>query len=213
MMGETMETLVPSPSSRESSPVFGQRKDGTVFPVEIGLNPIETAEGTWVLSAIVDITERMRAEESRQKLEAKVQHAQKLESLGVLAGGIAHDFNNLLVSILGHAGLALMELPPLEPARDTVQLIETAAIRAAGLTKQLLAYSGKGRFMIRTIDLSRVVAEMSNLLGVSISRQVQFSKDLSPHLPGIDADEAQVQQVVMNLITNASERWATSRAR
>src|SRR5205814_1275962 len=181
LIGAAVEVLVPRPF-REKHPetrskfyanpqaramgagrdLFGVRKDGTEFPVEIGLNPIETDEGTWVLSAIVDITERKRAEESRKRLEAQIQHAQKLESLGVLAGGIAHDFNNLLVSILGHSGLALMELPPEAPARATVRMIETAAMRAAELTKQLLAYSGKGKFVIQPINLGRLVQEMSH---------------------------------------------------
>ena len=91
-----------------------------------------------------------------------MQHAQKLESLGVLAGGIAHDFNNLLVSILGNAGLALMELAPESPARHTVQSIETAALRTAELTRQLLAYSGKGKFLIQPLNLSRLVEETSS---------------------------------------------------
>lgn len=185
--------------------LFGLRKNGSEFPVEIGINPIETSHGTYVLSAIVDITERRRAEEERKKLEAQVQHVQKLESLGVLAGGIAHDFNNLLVSILGNAGLALMELAPEAPARGTVEKIEAAALRTAELTKQLLAYSGKGRFQIQPINLSVMVEEMLHLLGVSISKKAHLRTRLAENLPSVEADVAQIQQVVMNLITNASE--------
>jgi len=227
LIGHAVDTLVPdkfreghprnradffaSPQTRAMGvgrDLYARRKDGSEFPVEIGLNPIETDEGTWVLSAIVDITERKRAEEERKKIEDRMQHAQKLESLGVLAGGIAHDFNNLLVSMLGNAGLAMMELAPESPARKTVQSIEDAALRAAELTKQLLAYSGKGKFHVEPINLSQLVEEMTHLLKVSISKKVVLRTRLASTLPAINADAAQLQQVVMNLIINASEAFA-----
>ncbi len=185
--------------------LYALRKDGVQVAVEIGLNPIRSGDITWVLSSILDVTERKRAEEERRKIEAQMQHAQKLESLGVLAGGIAHDFNNLLVSILGNAGLALMQLAAEAPACETVRAIETAAVRSAELTKQLLAYSGRGKFLIQPLDLSQVVGEMGHLLGVTIPKKVAFRTRLMPSLPAIEADAAQIQQVVMNLITNAAE--------
>ena len=152
-----------------------------------------------------DITERKQAEERRKKLEAKLQQAQKLESLGVLAGGIAHDFNNLLMGVLGHAEIALIELPPESPARGDLKNITTAALRAAELTKQMLAYSGKGKFVVETLNLSKLVEEMAHLLQVSISKNVVLKYNFADNLPTIEADGAQIRQVVMNLIINASE--------
>ncbi len=154
---------------------------------------------------ITDITDRRRAEDERSRLEAQVQQTQKLESLGVLAGGIAHDFNNLLVGILGNADLAHEELPPSSPARETVKEIETAARRAAELTRQLLAYSGKGRFIIQPADINEIVREMGHLLEVSISKQALLRYELASGLPAVMADASQIRQIVMNLIVNASE--------
>ncbi len=149
---------------------------------------------------------RARAEGERRSLESQMRQAQKLESLGVLAGGIAHDFNNLLTGILGYASLASNTLrETTSPALRHVQEIEKIAQRAAGLTKQMLAYSGKGRFLIMPLDLSTAVEELAHLLTISISKKARLHYDFQQGIPLIEADPAQVQQVVMNLITNASE--------
>jgi len=152
-----------------------------------------------------DVTDRHRAEEERRRIESGIQHAQKLESLGVLAGGIAHDFNNLLMGILGNANLALGVLPKESPIRSDLEEIETAGRRAADLCRQMLAYSGKGKFEIKPLDLNGVVEEISHLLEVSISKQAVLKYHLSDNLPTVEADGTQLRQVVMNLITNASE--------
>jgi PAS domain S-box-containing protein len=152
-----------------------------------------------------DVTERARAEEERRNLEIHIQQVQKLESLGVLAGGIAHDFNNLLVGMLGHASLALAELPPSASARDRIQQIETCAMRAAELTNQMLAYSGKARFVVQPTDLSTVVQEMATLLRTAISKNARLELQLVDSPPAVLADGTQLRQVVMNLITNASD--------
>ncbi|MCH7911242.1 MAG: PAS domain S-box protein, partial [Candidatus Hydrogenedentes bacterium] len=148
---------------------------------------------------------RIKAEKMQRSLEAQVQHAQKLESLGVLAGGIAHDFNNLLAGIMGYASLSLLKLPDDSPLKENLTQIEIAAQRAAELTKQMLAYSGKGRFEIRPLDLSEQVGEIADLLKASISKKATLRYEFADDLPSIEADKAQIQQVVMNLITNASE--------
>ncbi|HET7737704.1 MAG TPA: PAS domain S-box protein, partial [Tepidiformaceae bacterium] len=181
------------------------RPDGAIRYLEVTATLIDLGGRTVSLASAVDLTERRVAEEERRRFDQQVQHAQKLESLGILAGGIAHDFNNLLVGVLGNAGLALMELPADSPVRRTVTDIETAAKRAADLTRQMLAYSGKGQFVVETVDLSDVVREMAALLEVSISKRVTLRYDFPPGLPGIEADPTQLRQVIMNLITNASD--------
>jgi ligand-binding sensor domain-containing protein/signal transduction histidine kinase/CheY-like chemotaxis protein len=152
-----------------------------------------------------EIAERARAEDERRALDRRMQDAQRLESLGLLAGGIAHDFNNLLVGILGQAGLAQMDLPSGSPVQEQVHQIERAATRAAELTSQLLAYSGRGRFVLERVDVSGLVTEMAKLLETVIARNVEIEFRFAPELPAIEADPAQIRQVVMNLLTNASD--------
>ena len=158
-----------------------------------------------IYGLVQDLTELRRAEENQRKLEQQVMQAQKLESLGVLAGGIAHDFNNLLTSILGNADLALSELSPANPARTYLDDIETVTRRAADLCRQMLAYSGKGRFVVQPLSLNDLVREIAYLLTVSISKKVVVKYNFFPDLPSVLADATQVRQIVMNLITNASE--------
>ena len=165
---------------------------------------------SFIQGAIYDMTDRKRAEEERLEMERRLLHAQKLESMGVLAGGIAHDFNNLLVAILGNAGLALMQLAPESPARQTVQDIELAAQRAAELTRQMLAYSGKGKFVIERINLSRLVEEMAHLLEVSVSKRATVRYRFPEELPTVEGDSTQIRQVIMNLILNASDALGDS---
>lgn len=158
-----------------------------------------------MFGAMQDVTEQRAAEAERRRLEEGIRQGQKLESLGVLAGGIAHDFNNLLVAILGNAGVALVELPEGSPARPIIAEIGTAAERAADLTRQMLAYAGRGRFRVECLDLSEAVEEMGRLLHVSVAKSATTTFDLARDLPPIEADPTQVRQVAMNLIINASD--------
>lgn len=141
----------------------------------------------------------------RQHLEEQLRRAQKLESLGLLAGGVAHDFNNLLTGILGNASLAVEMTPPEAPTSDMLRDIIRASERAADLTRQLLAYAGKGNFVIEPVNLSALVREISELIRSSAPRNVAFELDLRPDVPLIEADATQMQQLVMNLILNAAE--------
>jgi len=161
-------------------------------------------ESTFAAGAADQVAQALLNHE-RRRMEALLREAQRLESLGVLAGGIAHDFNNLLTAILGNADLVLRELPPDSPACGNVQEVLAAAERAARLAGEMLAYSGRGRFLTEPVDLSTLVGEMVNLLRVSISKNAVLEQNLARGLPAIEGDVAQLNQTVMNLITNASE--------
>lgn len=180
-------------------------KGGGLINVHVSLRGIMISDRPMILAIVRDVTERKNAEESRRKLEQQMLHSQKLESLGVLAGGIAHDFNNILTAIIGNVELAKMQLTPESPVRDNIMRIETSALRAADLARQMLAYSGKGRFLIESIDLNRLVEEMLHMMEVSISKKAVLRLDLHRPLPSVIADATQIRQVLMNLVTNASE--------
>jgi PAS domain S-box-containing protein len=167
---------------------------------------ITTARGSTEFQAVgIDLTERRQAEAERAALERKMQDAQRLEALGVLAGGVAHDFNNLLAGVLGHAELAVSELPEGHPARDHLATVLNGVAQAGGLTRQLLAYSGKGRFLLRSLDLNDLIAQTTELLRLTLPKKVQLHLDLAQNLPPVTGDDGQLRQVLMNLIINAGE--------
>jgi len=163
-------------------------------------NQVET-----VLSTCRDITETKKAEEDRRILELQMQQAQKLESLGVMAGGIAHDFNNLLTIIRGNAELALMEVSQDAPSRPFLLSIDETTQRAADLCSQLLAYTGKAKFVTKSIDLNALLHETMDLLVVSLAKRASLDLRLKDRLPLIEGDQTQIQQILMNLVLNAAE--------
>ncbi len=180
---------------------------GRVRYLQTVKRPIVEDDGSvnQVLGVSTDITDRKHAEAEQERLRSQMQHAQKLESLGVLAGGIAHDFNNLLMGILGNATLAEAELPEESSVLKRVQKVAVAARRASELTNQLLAYSGRGKFVIEAVDLSALMSEMGALVGTVISKKAEVRYRLDPNLPLISVDASQIRQVAMNLLTNASD--------
>ncbi len=166
------------------------------------LDPVLDTEGllTGAVCTVSDITDRKRFEE-------RLQHAQKLESIGVLAGGIAHDFNNLLTGILGNASLLLDELPSGTASFEMAGEIVKASESAADLTRQMLAYAGKGRFVMQLVNLSEQIGGNRAFLSRLVPHTVQLEFDLSDKLPALEADATQLQQIVMNLVINAAESY------
>jgi PAS domain S-box-containing protein len=146
----------------------------------------------------IDVTDQKRNEEH-------LRHTQKLESLGVLAGGIAHDFNNLLVGIMGNASLAADSLAGDHAIRNQLDEIVLAGQKAAHLTRQMLAYAGKGKFVMERLDLSTLIRDTERLLKSSVLRHVDLRLDLGAGLPCVEADAGQMQQLIMNLVINAAE--------
>ena len=182
------------------------RKDGSIFESEVHSTRImKNGEPGGMRAAVLDVTARNQAERDRRLFDQKMLHTQKLESLGVMAGGIAHDFNNLLTAVLGNAQLALHDLLGAADVRNYLEQIEIAATRAAGLTSQLLSYAGNSLMQSQSIDLNGLLEEMAPLVEVSTSKKVSISLDLEPGLPAIHGDPSQIRQVVLNLLTNASE--------
>jgi two-component system cell cycle sensor histidine kinase/response regulator CckA len=153
----------------------------------------------------IDVTAQKQAEIERLALERKMLEGQKLESLGLLAGGIAHDFNNLLSSILGNANMTRLALPPGTPADAQLRAIETASLRAAELCRQMLAYAGKGRFIVEPTDLTALTEDLLPLLRISIARHATLDLRLDRDLPAVLADATQLRQIVMNLVLNAGD--------
>jgi signal transduction histidine kinase len=161
-----------------------------------------------VVLLVVDSTERhkaLQAIQEQQEREREVLAAQKLESLGILAGGIAHDFNNLLVGVLGNADLALHQIEDGHPARDHVEQVRTAGKRASELTQLMLAYSGKARFNQGRVALVDVIRETHQLVALGISKKISVHLHLDATTPPVNGDIAQIRQLVMNVITNASD--------
>jgi PAS domain S-box-containing protein len=180
------------------------RRDGSVFSALLTISPIRDEGGKPTALSVIarDISDQKRGEES-------LRETQKLESLGLLAGGIAHDFNNLLTGVIGNASLLVEEFPRETPQSECVQSLIEAAERMARLTSQMLAYSGRGHFVIEAVDLSKQVIQITSLIQASIPKNVELKLALANNLPLIDADISQLQQIIMNLVINAAEAVGT----
>ena len=202
-----MRVLLTGETLRSEEDFFVHRT-GSIVPVSCSIAAVR-ADGmiAGAIMVVRDITEQKLAEANKRENEEALQQAQKLESIGVLAGGIAHDFNNLLTGIMGNASLARRAIAAgrTEQAASLLRDVLTASERAADLTRQLLAYAGKGRFLILPVDLSKLVSEVSTLIRASISKKITLVIDVPEDCPLVEADRAQLQQLVMNLVINGGE--------
>jgi len=224
LLGESVERLVPErfrkthPGHRRAyfgNPVtramgagrelYGLRKDGTEIPIEIGLNPIETDEGLWILSSIVDISARKEEERARAALEAQLRQAQKMEAVGTLAGGIAHDFNNILGAITGYAELLQTAIQDPRTRSDVDEVLHFA-LRGKELVQRILAFSRREESSTRQpVSLPLVVDEVLGLLRSSLGPQIRVLSRVDPRTPAIQADRVALHQVLMNLGMNGAQ--------
>ncbi|MBL8987226.1 MAG: PAS domain S-box protein [Gemmatimonadetes bacterium] len=230
LLGKSVDTLVPTrfrghhgdfragflnnPRARAMGTgrdLFGVRKDGTEVPVEIGLTPVVTDEGSFVISSIVDITARREAEAERTVLEQQLREAQKHEALGTLAGGIAHDFNNLLAAIVGYAELTLKVVTDSAPRHDLEKLLEVAA-RARGVVERILSFSRRTEAHPKTLDLGRTVVASEELLRSALPANIRVAVNRPVAPVWVSADETSLHQVVMNLATNSAQAMPTGGA-
>jgi PAS domain S-box-containing protein len=216
LLGQSIDVLVPPrfrhrhPGSRrdffgnpQARPMgagrdlFGLRKDGSELPVEIGLNPIRTASGTLVLSSVVDIT-------ARRRLEDRLRQAQKMEAIGTLAGGIAHDFNNILRAIVGYSELVERTLTD-DDARADIGQVVRAAHRGEQLVRRIMTFSRQRELRRTPMRLERPVLDAVGLLRSSLPRTIDLRCHCDDDAPAVRADDTQIHQVVMNLVTNAAQ--------
>src|SRR5579859_2507423 len=217
LLGQSMEILVPARLREECSKIrmafftspqmrslgagleiYGLRKDGTEFPVEIRLSLLETSEGLLGSAAIRDLTER-------RKLETQFRQAQKMESVGTLAGGIAHDFNNLLTVILSYSSSLSEDLAAGSKHQRAADQIHHAAERGAALTRQMLAFSRRQVFQLRVVNVNDVVRDILKMLRRIIGEHIEIVANLSEDLKPVKADSGQLEQVLMNLSVNARD--------
>ena len=189
----------PAPGFMGAGPqnLFAARKDGTTFPVEISLSPL-TTEADTLIAAVRDIT-------ARRQLEEQFRQVQKMEAVGRLAGGVAHDFNNILGVILGHSQILLSGMAADDPRRARVEQILSASERAAGLTRQLLAFSRRQVFETRVLDLNDTIATVIKMLGRLIGEDISLTFRPGESLGRVQADPTQIEQVLMNLVVNARD--------
>jgi len=199
-----LETGVTAVSNRRIE-ITALRQDGTEFPVELAISPAKLGRD-WTFSAFIrDLTEQKKSAEALMLVEAQLRQTSKMEAVGQLAGGVAHDFNNLLTAIMSYGAMLLDRIEPGDANREDVREIIAAADRAAGLTRQLLAFSRKQVMQPRVININVVINDLENMLRRLIGEDIELKTSLDPRVARINADPGQLEQVLMNLIVNARD--------
>lgn len=223
LLGQSVETLIPEaqrqgharsrthydrhPSLRGMGvgrDLTGVRKDGTVIPVEIGLTPVETSNGTFVLAAIVDISERKAAEATRRELEARLRHAHKLEAVGTLAGGIAHDFNNILTVILSYLGMLRHAVDDPGAMEDLLE-VERASMRGRDLVHRILSFARRSEPDLQPLDVAALVQEAARPLRATLPPSVELQVSVASGTPPIRGDRTALHEVIHNLVNNGAQ--------
>jgi two-component system cell cycle sensor histidine kinase/response regulator CckA len=181
------------------------RKDGSKFPIMVHSTTIvRDGETLGIKGCLIDITDRKKAEEERKRLETQFHQAQKLETIGTLAGGMAHDFNNLMATILGNTSLLLYDIDTTHPHFEPLKNIERQIKRGAELTTQLLGYARKGKYYVEPVNLNQIVEESSAAFGRT-RKEITIQCELADDLFVVEADQGQIQQVLLNLFVNAAD--------
>ena len=180
------------------------RKDGTSVALELSVSLLKDQEGLPLgyRGVLRDVSERKKTEEEKRKLEAQLQQAQKMESIGTLAGGIAHDFNNILMGIQGNASLMLLKIESDHPNYEKIKNIEQYVQNGTELTKQLLGFARRGKYLIRATDLNDIIDKSSALFGRT-KKEIRVHTDLAEDLWTAEVDRGQIEQVLLNLYVNA----------
>jgi PAS domain S-box-containing protein len=185
------------------------RKDGSNFPAMVhSATIVREGKTLGIRGFIIDITDRKKAEEERRRLETQFHQAQKLETIGTLAGGIAHDFNNLMTTILGNTSLILYDIDDTHPHYEPLNNIERQIKRGAELTTQLLGYARKGKYYVKPVNLNQIVEENAAAFGRT-RKEITIQCELADDLLAVEADQGQIQQVLLNLFVNAADAMPT----
>ena len=213
--GAVSTLLADDPEGRDAAPFRtgerrARRKDGSEFPIELGVSEVRLGARIVETGFIRDISERRREEAEREKLEGHLRQAQKMETIGTLAGGIAHDFNNILTAVIGYVDLAMLGIPSGEAAHGDLKQVRAAAERAKALVRQILLFSRKAESRPQAVDLAGLVEEAQGLLRASLPATIDIQVTVADDTPVVNADPTQMHQVIMNLGTNAFHAMRTS---